>query len=512
MEDHNNQKFVFSNDFSSNDNTIVEELSFYEIDNCFMALIDEKMFENFKQNIAEDQFCDADELIDSFKKLVLLFHSLGYRFDDDEKRRIHDLIDINITNNENVSAGDVSNAQSLYTYLRIMSDPSFYKEYLSLNDDFYVNGILKRTCERHLISDLRKFRIYPGHFSSLSSDRVNRFSLLSKLEEGDYAFIPDDYELDSELENKIMENFPSSLVDDEDIAKEIYNRLNKYISLIPRQYTEGFQDTSFYQELVDLSAKDINLDNNGVTCGVWCDLYWKLVNKYTNLKCFVCGKKDLPAYHRYVVMLTNDGRVLSADGTNVIYDRRNKTKMCDITRSKLGLTLNNFGSFEKLKKDDRFSFDNSDCNYDCDMEMYRIVQLIGSKEAKDLINEVLNSDVENFFYGKFRVICQIIFDNKDLDNVSLHSLCKNLLYICFDANERDSVKFNDLYTKELSDYPFVMSFSIKQNNNDYIHYLFDTSDGFHKVSSDELSGLLETGRLIKIDSNDKIIGLNNLQY
>jgi len=526
MELNKEPKFVFAgNDdgiyqaepiFISDENGVfaereesIADLAFYEIDNCFLALTDEEFYKKFKTNIDEDSFGDADELLGSFKKLVFLFQSLGYQFTAEEKNRIFDLININITSRSNLSSEDIITINSIYVYLKILSDPEYYKKYLGLNGKESINCVSKDYCEGHLFSELRRYKIYPGHFSSLSSDKINRFSLLSKLENGDYAFIPDIVELDSDFENKIMANFPTYLVDDEDIAREIYSRLNKMVEFIPRQYTEGFDDNEFYDYLENLSSKDINLNNLGVTCGVWCDLYFQLLHKYTNLKTFICGKKDLVAYHRYVVILPQDGRVICADGTNVIYDKRNKTNMCDITRAKLGLSYANFGDFDKLKKDDRFSFSSINDEYDHDMEMYRIVQLIGSSEAKELMQNVLYGDVDDLLLGKFKVICQLIFENRDIDNVSLHSLCKNLLHICFNSDERKIIRFNDLYTKELADYPYVMSFSIVQDDNTYLQYIFDTNDGFHNITCDELNGLLLTGRLIKTDSNDRIMGIDS---
>ena len=526
MEDTKESKFVFSDDdngifeaapiFVSDRTGVIasrkksiDELSFYEIDNCFLALIDEKFFKVFKENIIDDSFGDADELIDGFKKLVYLFQSLGYQFSDDEKRRVFDLIGEEVINRNDVSSDDEIAINSIYTYLKIISDSEYYKLYLGCSDDFYINGLNKEYCESHLFSELKKYKIYPGHFSSSADDRVNRFLLLSMLEAGNYAFTPEIVKLDSDFEHKIMDNFPTNLVDDEDIAREIYNRLNRVVEFIPRQFTEGFSNNDFYEGLEKLSAKDINLNNLGVTCGVWCDVYFQLLKKYTNLKTFIYGKKDFAAYHRYVVIMPNDGRVISADGTNVIYDKRNKTKMCDVTRSKLGLSYANFGDYDKLKKDDRFSFYSANEEYDHDMEMYRIVQLIGSKESKKLMQDVLYGDVEDLLLGKFKVICQLIYENKDIDNVSLHSLCKNLLHICLNESERKVIRFNDLYTKELSNYPYVMSFSIILDDGEYSQYLFDYNDGFHKITNDELNGLLLTGRLIKTDNNVRIVGIDS---
>lgn len=518
MEDTKKSKFIFSDEskvVSDNFGVLAErerndnDLSFYEIDNCYLALTDEKYFEKFRETIVEDSFGDADELLGSFRKLIYLFQSLGYEFSDDEKRRIFDLTGENITSIDDVSIDDVFAVSSLNTYLKVLSDSDFYRVYLGLDDKDSINFITKGYCDRHLFSDLRKFRIYPGHFSSLSSDKINRFSLLSKLEEEDFAFVPEIVELNSDLEHKIMDNFPSNIVDDEDIAKEIYNRLNKLLEFIPRQYTDGFVDNDFNNYLSELSSSDISLDNLGVTCGVWCDLYWQLLNKYTKLKTFICGKKDLAAYHRYVVILPQDGRVISADGTNVIYDKRNKTKMSDMTRAKLGLSFSNFGAFEKLKKEDRFSFDVVNDCYDHDMEMFRIVQLIGSNAAKELMQNVLYGDIDDLLIGKFQVICQLIYEYRNIDNVSLHSLCKNLLNICLTDDERKMIRFNDLYTKELADYPFIMSFSIIGDNNEFSQYLFDYKDGFHKISCDELNELIQTGRLIKVDNNDKIVGIDS---
>ena len=508
-------KFIFSGrDEAKSTKSIFDDeefldLSYYDIDDCFLALTDELYFDKFKNAVLEDTFGDAEDLLNSFKKLVLYFQAIGYQFNDDEKSRVSDLIKIDVTNRNDVNSDELVEVDTLYTLLKIISDPEFYKTYLSLDDDSYINGIKKSFCEANMITELRKHKMFVGKFSSDISPRTTRFTLLGTLEKGEYAFIPDVVELDSELEKTIMSGVGSHIVDDEDLAKEIYRSLNRVCELIPRQYTEGFGDDSFYHELESLNVSDINLNNRGVTCGVWCDLYWQLLNKYTNIKCFISGKKDLAAYHKYVVLLTRDGRCLSADGVGAIYDKRNKTKMCDITREKLGLSLANLGPYEKLKKDGRFSFDGSSDDYDHDMEMYRITQLIGSPKAKELLLNAMDGDIDNYLEEKFKVICQIIYDFRHLDNHTLRSLCNNLVHICFNENERKVIQFNDLYTKELADYPYVMSFSTVSKDNEYNQYILDIKDGFHKITSGELSDLIATGRLIKINSNDKIMGIDS---
>lgn len=514
MGDTRENKFVFSSNDAASWHPILDdegfsELSYYDIDECFLALSNEECFERFKSVVSEDTFGDAEDLLDSFKKLVLYFRALGYQFSDEEKRRVSELIDYEVINRDDATSEELMEVNELYTLLKIISDAEFYKTYLSLTDDSYINGLKKRYCEDNMITALRKHKMFIGKFSSNISDRTIRFTLLGTLQKGDFAFVPDIVPLDKEFEEAIMSQISSHIVDDEDLAKEIYRSLNKICELIPRQYTEGFSDDTFYHELESLSVKDINLNNRGVTCGVWCDLYWQLLNKYTNLKCFISGKRDMAAYHKYVVLLTKDGRCISADGVGSIYDKRNKTKMCDITREKLGLSLTNFGDYEKLKKEGRFSFDGSCDDYDHDMELYRITQLIGLDRAKQLLQDAMDGDIEDYLEGKFRVVSQIIYDSRGVDNHTLRSLCNNLVHICFNDTERSVIKFNDLYTKELSDYPYVISFTIISKDNEYNQYILDTNDGFHKITCSELKGLIDTGRLIKINPNDKIIGIDS---
>lgn len=324
---------------------------------------------------------------------------------------------------------------------------------------------------------------------------------------------------------KMNEGFYQYVMSDVDKQKtgiylsvDIYQSLNEKVS-----YNEIFvafgQDTSlkFIKDIYNQNIQDITIDKNAIVCTSWSLLFAYMLQQ--NGYDVVIGKNTT---HHYVYFKADD-YILRADATEKLEDKKDGSRLSDITRCKLGICPEGLLIYEKnidgrIDENGVNLFESNiyNSNYYHEekphLENYTETIMKQLKDDTDFYTYPVPSEYKNVF-SQFSVMSELISMN-DLDVISSINYLNHLTKILIPEEERSKITKDYLKIMDNDELSFglLLTYSPQKIENPrycYFHpsvsgynFLYTKKDGFVPISEEEAYNLQEKNDEVEMNITD----------
>lgn len=317
-------------------------------------------------------------------------------------------------------------------------------------------------------------------------DIIGYCAILNKLTTEDKP----NYDLDEELESKLMEKCDESL-DKFELARNLY-----FQSCILLDFDVNFLvgDALEKNNIYNKSAKDISARKNRVICKTWAEIFASICNK-NGIRAIISGM-----YHKYVI-LDIDGMFIKADATKIFSNGDEDIKMADIQKVKLGLKTAGYRPFinSKIFYKKLNDADNKIYNRE-NMYMKDKQKLIREYERISKIPSVNGDILKNL-----SIIHEILKQRKDVDiskSLPAQIYFSRLMELILSDEQLNNTKLF-LIAKRESLNNFESNAILRITANDNFEYYTYGKNGFTKIRPETLKQMIKFSMI-------RMIGKNNI--
>ena len=504
--DNNEDDYIspsFINELKNNVRKAVEDNNLYNIDMCMRIISDEDAYEKFSNfennmNFFGDE-TQKDEYLGGIKSLSNKFQSIGFQFEPDQIKRIFNLTGVKTINRADLSKKEQEEINQLKGFLNFIANKDEFEKFVNSNDeDQMFNGDKKLTFIENFYKSFKKFNLKRDSFSDEAANRLEFITQMyySKCQKLSYK-VDTSKNIDESLEQEIIDKISKGMTS-KDKATIIYTALCDKLTLDNRFYITNQDYSQEYNDAIfNKSIYDVSRENNNITSKQWAELYSYLIQKHTDIDCYVHGQSTDEKNHKYAELFFKDGNYLIADGTRIMYDGVLRTRMPDTTRAKLGIKPLGVMSLNKWING------GNDINEICklsdkkkDVPFTNLLRQLGINETEIKLAS-REKDAQQRILNKVKLIEKVIKGHDNLDSYSRYMAISNLVNIGSLADESPYIKNSALH-KENADGTFeyvdVVSMNIGTAEKPVFKYLYnDGNNELNEISQFDLHQRLNNG-------------------